>query len=75
MLCAEISMMAWNGATKTNHETPEKMSVKGMINTSIYLTFLVDTSCCCLQWVGRGCGSKKMLCSEKPAMAWEGMQP
>ena len=29
----KISMMAWNGVTKTNHEPPEKMSVKGRINT------------------------------------------
>jgi hypothetical protein len=28
MLCAELSMMPRNGATKTNHETPKENELK-----------------------------------------------
>ena len=72
MLCAELSMMPRNGATKTNHETPKENERKRQDEHNHLPHFLVDASCCCLWWMGWGCGSKKMLCSEKPAMAWEG---
>ncbi len=70
MLCAEISMMVWNGATKINHVTEEKFRKKGRTNKLIYLPLLVDASCCCLQWVGWGCGSK--TCCIQRNLRWHG---
>lgn len=72
MLCAELSMMPRNGATKTNHETPKENERKRQ-DEHIHLPHFFG-GCVLLLFAmgGLRLWLKNMLYTEKSALAWKG---